>query len=272
MRAAIIGAGGMGSWFIRYLRGRGAKVAVYDVDKRRAVAVSQATGSIVANSFEKAVKGSEILLLATPISTIPVLVEKAMRIGFEGLLIEISSIKHRVISQLKAFKGRPLSMHPLFGPGLADVSKARCVLVPVRDLRDELRSARKVFPDFKFEVMSKEEHDRSVAIAISLVYAINLAYISLLVESPIALKVEGTTGKIQRLLTLAVLANSPRLIVELIEENPFLEETLLKFNNVLSRKWDIDSIKSLVKRAKDLLGLEPSKGYEWMYKALSKGI
>ena len=260
----------MGSWFARYLRSRGADIVVHDIDKHKAVKASMETNSAVADSFEEAVSASEALLLATPISTVPTLIRKAVKMGFRGLLVEISSVKHRVINELRAFKGRSLSIHPLFGPGLADYSHAKCILVPVKDPVNELKLAQEMFPEFRFEVMSAEEHDRSVATTISLVYAVNLAFISLLAENPLVLKVEGTTGRAQKMLALAVLANTPELIVELMGENPFLEEALSKLTESAKMRWSMNDVKSLIRKVREKLGLDPSEGYRWMYKALGK--
>jgi len=270
VKIAIVGAGGMGSWFARYLRSRGADIVVHDIDKHKDVKASMETNSAVADSFEEAVSVSEALLLATPISTVPTLIRKAVKMGFRGLLVEISSVKHRVINELRAFKGRSLSIHPLFGPGLADYSHAKCILVPVKDPVNELKLAQEMFPEFRFEVMSAEEHDRSVAITISLVYAVNLAFISLLAENPLVLKVEGTTGRAQKMLALAVLANTPELIVELMGENPFLEEALSKLTESAKMRWSMNDVKSLIRKVREKLGLDPSEGYRWMYKALGK--
>ena len=227
MRLAIVGAGRMGSWFARYFNGRGVELGIYDRSREKAYRLASTLNSKVVGGMGEAVKWADVILLATPISVTPKLVLEAGELGFEGTLIEISSVKGKVHGYLARLKGTTLSLHPLFGPGLEEYSRAKCLLIPVKDVEEELEAARRLFPEFKFEVLGVEEHDRSVALTISTVYALNLAYISLLLEDENAAKVEGTTGRVQRMLALAVLNDSPGLIAELVRENPYTPVCLL---------------------------------------------
>ncbi|MEM0479857.1 MAG: prephenate dehydrogenase/arogenate dehydrogenase family protein, partial [Candidatus Nitrosocaldus sp.] len=238
MKITIIGAGGrMGSWFARYFYMRGHSIYLNDKDAHALQALASSllnhgvgeeskrvtllhrsilnadNGGGGVESIIDAINNSNIVMLSLPMDVIPKAVDEVARYMHRGsVLVEIASLKHDVHKALRDVVERygikPLSLHPLFGPG-ADVNATnRFVLIPVIDGRDEEGIAREILPNAKLVIVEDaDEHDRIMAIVLGMVYAMNIAFADMLEckDIPLCKELAGSTFTLQSLIFEGIL-------------------------------------------------------------------
>ncbi|MEM1950714.1 MAG: prephenate dehydrogenase/arogenate dehydrogenase family protein [Candidatus Nitrosocaldus sp.] len=249
MKITIIGAGGrMGSWFARYFYMRGHSIYLNDKDAHALQALASSllnhgvgeeskrvtllhrsilnadNGGGGVESIIDAINNSNIVMLSLPMDVIPKAVDEVARYMHRGsVLVEIASLKHDVHKALRDVVERygikPLSLHPLFGPG-ADVNATnRFVLIPVIDGRDEEGIAREILPNAKLVIVEDaDEHDRIMAIVLGMVYAMNIAFADMLEckDIPLCKELAGSTFTLQSLIFEGILNDDPRLFSSLL--------------------------------------------------------
>lgn len=270
MRVAVIGgAGRIGAWFVRYFTGRGLITIVNDllVDRVRSLAAS--TGAEFSTLSKEDLRSLDLVLITVPIEAMAEVVASVAPNMREGaVLVEVSSIKSPV---MKAMKGAleegiiPLSLHPLFGPSTESLESERIVLVPVADESRELELAKRLFPEAEIVSSGVEEHDRAMAVVLSLTYFVNLAFSGALKDVDIELvkRLAGTTFTVQLALAESILGEAPELVAPLMRSNPFVESYIDEFvswsdrirNGVMGDERDFlrlfDSLAESMKRDRD---------------------
>ncbi len=261
MKVAVIGgAGRMGSWFVEYFASRGYSVALTDTKADLALKVADAFGAERVSSISEAVHDADCTLICVPIvDTGPVLLEAASAMRAGSVLVEISSVKHLTFAPMRtaAEMGfRPLSLHPMFGPSSKGLEDKTMVVVPVVDGEEEEALAKSLFGDAAVIVVEHEEHDRAMAIVLSLTYFMNMALAGILrTEELQKLKrLAGTTFTVQLAVAEGIMAEDPGLVASLLLENPFTIEYLERYISQASE------IKSLL-----LMG---SNGFEGVLESL----
>lgn len=252
MRIAVVGCGGMGSWFAEYFSSRGHSLTVSDVRRERASALAVAIGAKIADSNVEAVSDVDLTLLCVPIEeTYKVIYEVAPYMK-RGIIAEISSLKGRAVEALR-WTSRlgliPLSLHPLFGPSTLTLRGRGIAIIPVMDEGREIHLARGLFPEAELTVI-EEEHDRLMGLILSLPYLLSLALASLLMEEELhrVRRLSGTTFT----LLLA-------MVEGVVEEESHLLRPLLREG--ISRGWlerfltEIEGLKEMIKRENELENL-----------------
>ncbi|MBS7656622.1 MAG: prephenate dehydrogenase/arogenate dehydrogenase family protein [Candidatus Bathyarchaeia archaeon] len=283
MKVTIIGgAGKMGKWFINYFLKSGHEVTISDKRREDAKAISQSMNVRLARSNIEAVKDAEIIVVSTPINVTPkVLGEISEKIPKLATVIEISSLKSQVMFELRkiAMKGvKTLSIHPLFGPGTAEAFEEKIALVPVSNPDYELKLAKNVFPKAKLVVVDVEEHDKAMALTLSLPHFMNIVFASVIGQEDInALKkLGGPTFTIQLALSEGVMSEDPLLYSSIQIDNRFTVQILERFiSNANTLKQHITEKKStdflqFFGNTQSLLlkDSEFCEAYERMYKIL----
>lgn len=230
MRVAIIGASGeMGSFFARYFLEKGATVRAADPRAWKGNA-AWADGLTWARTNSAAVAGSEVTILAVPMSrTAKVAKEIAHRLKAGSTLIEISSVKGGTNSALKRILGervKLLSIHPLFGPALSSTKGMKIAVIVSKKSKGaeatEVTVAKKLFPEARIIPMGRKEHDRSMAVVLSLTHLLNLAYAGTVLQflTPEEfMKVSTPNSSMQLTLAEAILSQDPSLSYAIQEEN-----------------------------------------------------
>lgn len=283
MRVAIIGgAGKMGRLFARYFIQRGDEVTISDADKENARRFAEETGIRMARNNMEAAESANLILVCTPIEAVSTVIDEMLK-GLSGLAIlsEISSVKSPVMPVMRraARMGmRVLSVHPLFGPGVKDLSGERIAVVPIEDVTSEIDLAKRIFPDMRIVHVDFERHDYVMALTLSLTHFINMVFASVLAEENLReLKsLGGTTFRMQLMLTESVMIEDPGLSASIQISNPYTIRQLQKF---LSKAGELmryikmgerdkfgefyDESLSALSRYGDLAG-----SYEAMYRAL----
>ncbi len=242
MRVAVIGgAGRMGRLFARYFTQQGNEVIISDVNWEEAVKFAGSLNAEATQSNTEAAGSSELIVICTPIMDVPRVVDEIIHnLSESAIVMEISSIKSPVISAMRMVAetgGKPLSIHPLFGPGARDPSGERMALIPLSDEKSEVELARSIFPNVSIFPVDLERHDRIMALALSLTHLINVVFASTIAEENIAelKRIGGKTFRMQLLLCESVMTESPDLSAAIQMSNPFAIEYLERFSRIYDR-------------------------------------
>ena len=220
-KITIIGAGGhMGGWFSKYFVDAGYAVTGFDAEAE--VAAKDVT---VASSLVGGILQADYVLLCTPTRRTPEiirLISKEMKRG--AYLIDISSEKSKVISSLSKIPAKinPICVHPMFGPGIRSIKKRNIISIPVRDAKEELAVAKRLFPGANFVTIDASEHDKKIATILGLPHLINLCFASVVSKdgrSQLTEKMSGPTYRVQRILAEGIMSESPD-VIEAIISNP----------------------------------------------------
>jgi len=218
---AIIGVNGkMGKWFANYFHKMGFKVKGFDTNNEIKEKFIDKAHSLVS-----AILQIDYVLLCTPTKNTPEiirLISKEMKRG--SYLIEISSQKSKTAQTLlkTPSKINPICIHPMFGPGIKNISGKNVIIVPIKDAQKELTATKLLFPGANFVTIDAAEHDKKIAVILGLTHLINIAFANILAkDDQISLteKMAGTTFKAQRLIAESILTESAELI-ETIVSNP----------------------------------------------------
>ncbi|MGI0086357.1 MAG: prephenate dehydrogenase/arogenate dehydrogenase family protein [Nitrosotalea sp.] len=220
-KVAIIGSEGqIGKWFTKYFLEKGFEVIGFDAEKEilnKAVTKAQ--------SLVGAILTADYVILCIPVKRTPEtirLIAKEMK--RESYLIDVSSLKMKTAAALSKIPDKviPICIHPMFGPGTKKLKGQNIISIPIRDAKKELLVAKSLFPEANFVQIDATEHDKKIAIILSMTHLVNLTLANILAKEEnftLVEKMAGTTFKAQKLLTAGIMTESPELI-ETIISNP----------------------------------------------------
>jgi prephenate dehydrogenase len=235
MKVAVLGAAGkMGKWLVQYLTSQGHTLTVFDIKREELKGLSKNFKVKIAKDNLEAVENAELTVVSVPINTtVEVLREICPRLKKGSVVVEIASIKEKIVDALKRFSRldvQPLSLHPLFGP-VQKLKKKKIALIPVFNVEKELRTAKKIFPDAEFVVVDAQQHDKVMAATLSLPYFVNVVVASTLKDEDFKIleRLGGTTSTLQLTLVGGVMAQDPELHISLHTANKYALEYLNKF-------------------------------------------
>ncbi|MFW9807707.1 MAG: prephenate dehydrogenase/arogenate dehydrogenase family protein [Candidatus Thorarchaeota archaeon] len=276
MRIAVIGgAGKMGKWLVDHFHQKGNSLIIAD---QRSLSQSDVEFT---KSNTTAVSDADVVFISVPMElTAQVILDIVPQMKSNSILCEISTMKSNVIEVLQdeiCEEIQPLSIHPLFGPA-AGTLKKKFALIPVREADEEKRIAQSLFPETEIIVVGKDEHERIMALTLTLPYFTNMVLASVFEEEDIQLmeKLSGTTFSIQILLAGSIMSHSSEFHAQLYSENKYAGEILSIFQKELEKKLHLlavdrrefeRSYNRLQARISDKIGLE--KKYEEMYRILN---
>ncbi len=279
MRIAILGAAGsMGGWLTRYFYELGHSIVASDPN----IGELKPSASVkVAADNQSAVHNVDMVVVSVPIGITADVIEDVVPYTREGtILCEIASVKGNAYEALKgasAHSIRPLSIHPLFGPGTLTMSK-RIALIPVLNLNEERQLVAGLFPDARVIIVDAEKHDRIMAVTLSLPYFVNTAIASVLKDEDMAIlsQLSGTTSTLQLVLVGSIMSHSPAFHIALHRENPHALNVLERLqsavksgfrqlvdNDLKAFEQSYNSIKRTLAQNVDL-----HEKYEQMYEVL----
>ncbi len=219
-KIAIIGAGGkMGKWICNYLSKK--KIDVVGYDNENQVPKSVTNGTSLISSILQA----DYVILCTPTKKTPEIIRLiAKEMKRDAKLVDISSQKSKTAVSLGKVPKKiiPICIHPMFGPGVKNIKNRNIISIPIKDGKQELAIAKKLFPEANFVTIDSKEHDKKIALILGLPHLINLVFANVLSKDEKILlteKMSGTTFKVQKILAESILTESPELI-ETIISNP----------------------------------------------------
>lgn len=282
MNIAVIGAAGnMGKWFTNYFIKKGHNVRIYDKRRKDAEVLAKEVSAEHALTLKQCIHNSDVIFLSIPIEATPQTLAKIGRmVKSSVLLVEISSIKSPVISALRRLPKQitPLSLHPLFGPGLTDLKFGRIIVVKVNDVDCEAELAKQLFPEASFVICDVREHDEMMAYSLTLPYFVNLAFGLSLSKLEVAKlrQYAGTTLTVQLDLLEATIQSSKHLIFPLLVKNPYSKEVVKRYlgavktlNQYVKNKAELEKV---VKKLEKKMSSDPtySKAYQNIYRLVEK--
>jgi len=167
------GAGRMGRWTCRFLSNRGAAVRVFD-------AKGEFDGYENVASLPEHAKKADIVVVASPLGTVPEDLKAVVDCGPDGLVFDICSIKSHVAGLLRDANVRGIriaSIHPMFGP-TAPSPSGRNVLVCDFGSDDASKETYDLFNSWGARTMMIEldEHDRLMAYVLGLAHLTTLTF------------------------------------------------------------------------------------------------
>jgi len=245
LKVAVLGAsGGMGSFFVRYFLEKGDRVRGSDPGKRGSD--HKASNGRVAyyKTNAEAVRGCDVTVLAVPMdSTLEVAREVAPKLKPGSALVEISSVKGETLPTLRKLVGGEgvelLSIHPLFGPALESTKGMKiAVIVGRKGEGRETALARRVFPEARIIPMNAKEHDRTMAVVLSLTHLLNVVYagtVSQFLSPDEFMRVSTPNSSMQLTLAEAVLAQDARLSYAIQSHNPYSKKVARAASRELRR-------------------------------------
>ncbi|MBT3285084.1 prephenate dehydrogenase/arogenate dehydrogenase family protein [Candidatus Bathyarchaeota archaeon] len=217
MIATIIGADGkMGVWLTNHLSKMGHTIVSFDARKGDSSSI---------------LKEADAVIVSVPVSKTAEETRNALKHMRKGArIIEIASLKtgtypEMVKAEEQGFES--LSIHPMFGPSVKNLSEKTVAVIPVVDADKETRWAAELFPGASFVEVGPEKHDRLMVHVLSLPYLMNLALGATMGDTDLALlnKLAGTSFALQYTLIQSVSGETTSLVHALLSENVFLEET-----------------------------------------------
>jgi len=272
----------MGRWLVRHFLRQGHNVRISDIKTEETKAFAESVGASFSEDNSEAVEDADLTVVSTPITATPqVLREIAPSVKEDSIVAEISSLKSGVVPVLLGMAEthiKPLSIHPLFGPGVKKLEEEKIALIPVVDASSEVESASRFFPGAEVVVVEAEEHDRAMALTLSLPHFLNILFASVISEENLVFlkKLGGTTFTLQLTLSESVMTESPELYASIQMNDEYtvryLDRFLSKAENV--RDWiakkDTKSFTEFYSSAQTSLSKDEdfSKSYERMYRAL----
>jgi len=269
----------MGRWFTRYFVAQGHRVIISGAKLHKAKAFAEAAGVDFAENNIEAVKDADLAVVSVPIPvTAKVIREIAPHVKKGAVVAEISSLKADIVEALveaAKFGIKPLSLHPLFGPGAKKMGGQRIAVVPVVDRDVEVELAENLFPEAEMVVVDAEEHDRAMALILSLPHFVNMVFASVVGKENLEAlkKLAGTTFPLQLTLAESVMTEDSDLHASIQMGNKYTVQCLEKF---LSKAKTIEKLIAEKDKAKfivlcdnirDLLSKDSgfSKAYESIY-------
>jgi len=234
---AIIGVGKMGLWFCNYFsKKHNYKVLLYDRRKIKLNSNKYQNKVTICKSFQTCIEKADIVVVCVPIKlTIPVIDKCVSGMKNDACIVEISSLKSDIFSSLLKIPDHiiPISIHPMFGPGVKNLGDTKMLVIPIRNEKREENLVKSLFSETRTIVIKDPQtHDAIMAILLGLIYYTNLLLASTLSRENITLlkKVSGTTFYLQKLLFESILTDHSSLITSLLADNKHLVRHLKKYN------------------------------------------
>ncbi|MEN3047632.1 MAG: prephenate dehydrogenase/arogenate dehydrogenase family protein [Candidatus Caldarchaeales archaeon] len=191
MRVLLVGCGQMGSWFARRLAARGHSLLLHDSRSEAAAELSRELGCEVVGEVFEAARRADLVLLAVPIREAKRLMRSLARSepGFRSLM-DVSALKGPLVGPAGLLRSKGVIValaHPLFGPRTESTEGTYTAHVEPIDADREEELIRALIPGTKLIRMNWRDHDRAVAVSVSLTHYVGLALADALSGSPAVL-------------------------------------------------------------------------------------
>lgn len=219
-KVAVIGAGGMGSWFARLFKSRGSYVTVSDREQRRARLLASKIRVKWAASNVDAVRGSDIVVLATPANVVSKVVNEILpALKENALLVDICAVKSAVMPALRFAARRGVqvaSIHPLFGPLASSLRRQNVIVVRTGRGKRGSNRVKDILKNAHILLTDPQVHDRQTALTLALPHFLNMAFAMTISRRGVAeiRKFAGRTFNLQMLLAEAV-ASEPETTADI---------------------------------------------------------
>ncbi|MGB9720554.1 MAG: prephenate dehydrogenase/arogenate dehydrogenase family protein [bacterium] len=255
------GLGGMGRWFAYFLQNQGHRVAINDIKRKKL------SGFRYYQNLRSALKGKSLVLIATPLSVVPSIIENLTELDCKAVLCDIASVKSHIIPAIKNAIQKNIkitSIHPMFGPSCRTLSD-KVIYICDCGSYEANYMIMQIFKNTAARIinLSFDEHDRLVSYVLGLSHFINILFIKNLMDSGYKFKdlqkIASTTFNAQMETTNSVIKENPELYFEIQSLNPY------NLNLYRNLKICIDSLVEIVEKEKrDRFKEIFQKGWGWL--------
>jgi prephenate dehydrogenase len=232
VKTAILGAGKMGVWFVKFCKENGEQVILADRKKEKLAKLGKELGVETAD-FVDAVKKVDNVIICVSIDAFEEVVKKIAPIVREGqTVVDICSVKEQPVKIMHQHikKGLILGTHPVFGPGSPSVKHKAYILTPTNAREQAFAEKYKGWLEkvgARVFIMSPKKHDELMSIVLGLPHFVGLVACDTLLEQPDFLetkKVAGTTYQMLFTLAEATALENPELFSSLQFRLPEMEK------------------------------------------------
>lgn len=220
-RVTVVGgAGKMGRWLAGFFASQGHDVSIYDVSGR-------VEGIRSERSLGDAVRGAEIVLLATPLGSGRQVLAEVLALEPKGIVADIFSLKSHILDLARGATDQGLrvtSIHPLFGPDVRTLSGR---VLAVCDCGNDAAAGEMAacFRETALTVtrLPVERHDEYMQYVLGLSHLVSILFFTTLAESGISFaaleSVASTTFHRQTRAAASVAGENPDLYYEIQKRN-----------------------------------------------------
>jgi chorismate mutase/prephenate dehydrogenase len=258
-RILIVGGNGrMGMWLCKFFASRGHRIRVFDHGENPQFPVEK--------DLERGVKDAEVIVLATPISVTPELVDRILSMQPAGVVLDITSIKTPLVTALRSWaaKGAKVcSVHPMFGPDTASIIDRNVVICHCGSA-EATELAHSLVDGSNIIEMEVEDHDPLMAYVLGLSHAVNIAFFEALRQSGRTFeelnRAASTTFRRQVDSASNVASENAQLYYEIQHLNPFNKEALEYLQRAVDDlkdaavKGDRDAFERMMQEGREYFG------------------
>ena len=283
VKTAILGAGKMGVWFVKFCRENGEEVILADRKQEKLVKLGREL-EVETADFATAVKKADNVMICVSIDAFEDVVKKIAPFVREGqTVVDICSVKEQPVKIMHKYieKALILGTHPVFGPGSQGVQHKAYILTPTNAKERKFAAKYKSWLEkvgARVFIMSPEKHDKLMSVVLGLPHFIGLVACDALLEQADFLetkKVAGTTYNMLLTLAEATALETPDLFATLQTSLPELgkieDRFIAKAEEWLNLVKQKDSA-ALVKKLEQLKAklVKADKDYEKSYATMYK--
>jgi prephenate dehydrogenase len=285
MRTAILGAGKMGVWFVKFCRENGEQVILADRNKEKLARLGKEL-EVETADFADAVKKADNVIICVSISAFADAVKKIAPDVREGqTVVDICSVKEHPVKIMHRYikKGLVLGTHPVFGPGSKGVRNKAYILTPTNAKEQAFAEKYKTWLEkvgARVFIMSPKKHDALMSVVLGFPHFLGLVACDTLLEQADYAEtknVAGTTYRMLFTLAEATALENPELFSSLQLSLPEIRKIETVFIEK-AREWlslikqkDPAAIAAKMEQLKSKLmktSCDYEKSYEIMYKML----
>ena len=285
VKTAILGAGKMGVWFVKFCRESGEEVILADRNDAKLARLGKELGVETAD-FTKAVQEADNVMICVSISAFEDVVKKIAPFVSEGQpVIDICSVKEQPVKIMHQHikNGLVLGTHPVFGPGSKGVKHKAYILTPTNAQERAFAEKYKGWLEkvgARVFIMTPKKHDELISVVLGLPHFIGLVACDTLLEQaefPETKRVAGTTYRMLFTLAEATALETPDLYASLqmsLPEIGRIEALFIakaeEWLSLVKRKDSAAIVKKMAELRAKLVKLDSEfeKSYEIMYKML----
>jgi prephenate dehydrogenase len=282
---AILGAGKMGVWFVKFCKENGETVILADRKKEKLSRLSKELGVETAD-FAEAVMKADNVIICVSISAFEDVVKQIAPAVREGQnVLDICSVKEQPVRIMHQYikNATILGTHPVFGPGSKGARNKAYILTPTTKKENAFAEKYKGWLEkvgARVFIMTPQKHDQLMSVVLGMPHFVGLVACDTLLEQPDFLetkKVAGTTYRMLFTLAEATALETPDLYANLqtsLPEMGNIENLFIKkaeeWLNLVKKKDTAAIVKKLEKLKAKLVATdgEFEKSYETMYKML----
>ncbi len=242
-QVGIVGAGRMGGWFASYFKPLVGRVVLFDSDRKFGKERARELGCDYSGSLT-GVADSDLILVAVPMSEIievaDLLLKQTKKKRTQTRILEISSIKERVIKGVGK-RGPDLHhIHPLFGSS-ADYFADNCMIVVESRGRKEDAFVKGLFPHFKILNLNARDHDKLMTFELSLPHILALTFADIVSEMKGRSDISSPSYDSLLQLARKTLSENPKVYYEIQSQNMHNQEMLRKIKKSVAELEELVS-------------------------------